>query len=73
MAINKTQKCAFIQRLLKYDAWANFQLQQMGVSIGSFIAGVESLNFSHLYQRLQFKMLKKFVLQSASVVEHVLQ
>jgi len=48
-------------------------IQQMGVSISIFIAGMGRLNFTYLYQFLQFKMLKKFVLHSTFVVKHLLQ
>jgi len=41
------------------------RLEHVGVSL--FIAGMGILNFTYLYQWLQFEMLKKFVLH---VVKH---
>jgi len=51
-------------RLFNFNKWE---------SVSLFIAGMARLNFSYLYQWLQFKMLKKFMLQSAFVVKHLLQ
>jgi hypothetical protein len=73
MAINVSQKSVhsfnvcwnmMFRRIFNFNKWE---------SVSLFIAGIGRLNFTYLYQWLQFKMLKKFLLHSAFVVKHLLQ
>jgi len=73
MAINMSQKCVhsfnvcwnmMYRRLFNFNKWE---------SVSLFIAGMGRLNFTYLYQWLQYKMLKKFMLHSAFVVKNLLQ
>jgi exonuclease III len=73
MAINVSQKALqsfnvcwnmMYRRVFNFNKWE---------SVSLFIAGIGRLNFIHIYQWLQFKMLKKFVHCSTFVVKHLMQ
>ena len=52
------------RRIFNFNKWQ---------SVSLFIAGIGRLNFSHVYQLLQFNMLKKFMHDSTNVVVRLMQ
>jgi hypothetical protein len=73
MAINVSQKVLhsfnvcwnmMYRRVFNFNKWE---------SVSLFIAGIGRLNFIHIYQWLQFKMLKKFVHCSSAAVKSLMQ
>jgi len=72
MAINVSQKVILsfnvcwnmlYRRVFNFNKWE---------SVSLFIAGLGRLNFTHLFQWLQFKMLKKFIISSTDTVKHLM-
>ena len=52
------------RRIFNFNKWE---------SVSLFIAGIGRLNFSHVYQLLQFNMLKKFMHDSTNVVARLMK
>ena len=52
------------RRIFNFNKWE---------SVSLFIVGIGRLNFSHVYQLLQFNMLKKFMHDSTNVVVRLMQ
>jgi len=72
MAINVSQKVILsfnvcwnmlYRRVFNFNKWE---------SVSLFIAGLGRLNFTHMFQWLQFKMLKKFIISSTDTVKHLM-
>jgi hypothetical protein len=51
------------RRVFNFNKWE---------SVSLFIAGLGRLNFTHMFQWLQFKMLKKFIISSTDTVKHLM-
>ena len=73
MAMNVSQKVVnsfnvcwnmMYRRIFSFNKWE---------SVSLFIAGIGRLNFSHVYQLLQFNMLKRFMHDSTNVVAHLME